>query len=78
VQHAEPQPENLPEITPVITEETAAIDAPVNEEPAVISAADETVAEETAAAAIPAEAEDVQPEPPFVAVDAVAEIVEEA
>ncbi|QZQ48790.1 ribonuclease E [Erwinia persicina] len=78
VQHAEPQPENLPEITPVIAEETAAIDAPVNEEPAVISAADETVAEETAAAAIPAEAEDVQPEPPFVAVDAVAEIVEEA
>ncbi|MEN5015952.1 ribonuclease E [Erwinia sp. Eh17-17] len=76
VQHAEPQPENLPEITPVMAEETAAIDAPVNEEPAVIAAADETVAEETAAAAVPAE--EVQPEPAFVAVDAVAEIVAEA
>ncbi|WP_455813189.1 ribonuclease E [Pseudomonas graminis] len=79
VQHAEPQPETLPEITPVIAEETAAIDAPVNEEPAVISAADEVVAEETAAEAIPVEpVEDVQPEPAFAAVDAVADIVEEA
>lgn len=76
VQQAEPQPENLPEITPVIAEETAAIDAPVNEEPAVISAADEVVAEETAAEATPVE--DVQPEPTFAAVDAVADIVEEA
>ncbi|MFK8259151.1 ribonuclease E [Erwinia sp. AnSW2-5] len=71
VLHVEPQPE----ITPVIAEETAAIDAPVNEEPAVISAADEVVAEETAAEATPVE--DVQPEPAFAAVDAVADIVEE-
>lgn len=76
VQHAEPQSENLPEITPVIAEETTAIDAPVNEEPVVISAADEVVAKETAAEAIPVD--DVQPESAFAAVDAVADIVEEA
>ncbi|QGU88025.1 ribonuclease E [Erwinia sorbitola] len=76
VQHAEPQPESLPEITPVIAEETAAIDAPVNEEPAVISTADEVIAQETAAEAV--SAEDVQPAAATAAVDAVADIVEEA
>ncbi|WP_455818079.1 ribonuclease E [Pseudomonas cerasi] len=76
VQHVEPQPEILPTVTPVIAEDTAAIDAPVNEEPAVISTADEVLAEKTAAEAVAAE--DVQPEPAFAPVDAVADIVEEA
>ena len=52
---AEPQPEQQPEITRVNTEETAAIEAPVNEEPSVISAADEPVAEAVAEEAHPAE-----------------------
>ncbi|VTT28010.1 ribonuclease, Rne/Rng family [Klebsiella pneumoniae] len=70
---AEPQPEMQPEIAPVEAADTSAIDAPVNEEPAVISSADEVVAQETAAEAVPA-----QPAPAFEAVDAVAEMVEEA
>ncbi|CCG86952.1 ribonuclease E [Erwinia piriflorinigrans] len=59
VQIADPLPEHQPEITPVDAEETAAIDAPVDQQPAVISTADEAVAAETAAEAI--SAQEVQP-----------------
>ncbi|CAO97076.1 ribonuclease E [Erwinia tasmaniensis] len=72
VQIAEPQPENQPEITPVETEETAAIDAPVDQQPAVISAADDAVAAETAAQAVPAQ--EVQPEAAEAQVDEVQDV----
>ena len=72
---AEPQPENKPEVTLVNTDETAAIETPVNEQPAVISAADEPVADAVAQEALPAE----ETRPAVEAfVDAVEEIVEDA
>ena len=76
VQVEEPLLANQPEITPVETADTSAIDAPVNEQPAVISSADDVVAQETAAEAVPADVS--EPAPAFAAVDAVADIVEEA
>lgn len=66
---AEPQPENQPEITVVNTDETAAIETPVNEEPAVVSAADEPVADAITATAQPAD---------DAVVDALEEIAEQA
>ncbi len=66
-----------PEITPVAAEDSAAIDAPVNQQPAVISAADEAVAAKTAAEAVPAEP--VKPEPAeAVSVNAVDVSVQQA
>ncbi|WP_168400690.1 ribonuclease E [Erwinia amylovora] len=66
-----------PEITPVTAEDSAAIDAPVNQQPAVISAADEAVAAKTAAEAVPAEP--VKPEPAeAVSVNAVDVSVQQA
>ena len=52
---AEPQPKNEPQVTPVEAAESAAIEAPVNEQPSVISAADEPVAEAVAEEAQPVE-----------------------
>ncbi|KGT95924.1 ribonuclease E [Erwinia typographi] len=77
---AEPQPENTPEIALVNTDETAAIEVPVNEEPAVISSADEPVADSVAKAAVPVEdaAPAAETQPAVDAVSAVEEIVAEA
>lgn len=72
----EPQPEIQPEIAPADAADTSSIDAAVNEKPAVISSADEVVSQETAVEAVPVQ--EAQPAPAFAAVDAVAEIVEEA
>ena len=72
---AEPLPENKPDVTVVNTDETAAIETPVNEQPAVVSAADESVADAVAQEALPAE-ETLPAVEAFV--DAVEEIVEEA
>ncbi|WLS77458.1 ribonuclease E [Erwinia pyri] len=74
VHHAEPQPENSPEVTVVNTDETAAIETPVNEEPAVVSAADEPVADAVAQQAVPAK----ETQPAVEAVNEVEEIVAQA
>ena len=71
---SEPQPENMPEVTMVNTDETAAIETPVNEEPAVVSAADEPVADAVAQEAVPAK----ESQPAVEAVNEVEEIVAEA
>ncbi|WP_034914075.1 ribonuclease E [Erwinia sp. 9145] len=89
VQIAEPQTET--ETTPVIADDVSAIEAPVNEEPAVVSAADEAIADVVASEAVPAEEvaadepaamddanPDVAPtEEPRQAVEAFVEAVEE-
>ncbi|WP_338569344.1 ribonuclease E [Erwinia billingiae] len=73
VHFSEPQPENTPAVTLVNTDETTAIETAVNEEPSVVSAADEVIADAVTQQAVPAE------EAPAVqAVDAVEEIVVEA
>ncbi|MEM6159701.1 ribonuclease E [Erwinia sp. P6884] len=74
VHMAEPQPESQPAVTPVDAKETEAIDVPVNEEPAVISAADEAVADATAEQALPAD--EASTDNAFV--EDVKELVEEA
>lgn len=73
VHFSEPQPENTPAVTLVNTDETTAIETAVNEEPSVVSAADEVIADAVTQQAVPAE------EAPAVqAVDAVEDIVVEA
>ncbi|MGB9096603.1 ribonuclease E [Erwinia sp.] len=74
VHFSEPQPENTPEVTLVNTDETAAIETAVNEEPTVVSAADEVIADAVAQQAVAAE----ETQPAVQAVDAVEEIVAEA
>ncbi|MDW8846678.1 ribonuclease E [Erwinia sp. MMLR14_017] len=74
VHHADPQPENSPEVTVVNTDETAAIETPVNQEPAVVSAADEPVADAVAQQAVPAK----ESQPAVEAVNEVEEIVAQA
>ncbi|MEM6051151.1 ribonuclease E [Erwinia sp. P7711] len=74
VHHAEPQPENSPAVTVVNTDETAAIETPVNQEPAVVSAADEPVADAVAQQAVPAK----ESQPAVEAVNEVEEIVAQA
>ena len=74
VHHAEPQPENSPAVTVVNTDETAAIETPVNQEPAVVSAADESVADAVAQQAVPAK----ESQPAVEAVNEVEEIVAQA
>ena len=71
----EPLQENKPDVTVVNTDETAAIETPVNEQPAVVSAADESVADAVAQEALPVE-ESLPAVEAFV--DAVEEIVAEA
>lgn len=74
VHQAEPQAHT--DVPVVNTDDVSPIAAPVNEEPAVISAADEQVAQETAAEAEPAVV--VEEAKPEVAVSEVAAVVEQA